>query len=138
MRMNRNADVLRHIQGYCEEINHTMETFGKDYQVFWSNTIYQNATALCVLQIGELTTHFTEDFKSTYNKIPWNQIKALRNVVAHNYGGIDKETLWETLMSDIPELSDYCTSILREYEALVQECDAETQEDMKDEQTMNM
>ncbi len=52
--------------------------------------------------------HFTENFKSTNNKIPWNQIKALRNVVAHNYGGIDKETLWETLMQDIPELQECC------------------------------
>lgn len=128
MRGNRNADILQHIHGYCAEINHTMDTFGRDYEVFVSNTIYQNAVALCVLQIGELTTHFTDDFKNTYNKIPWNQIKALRNVVAHNYGGIDKETLWETLMQDIPELSSYCEYILKEYEALTQECDMEPQE----------
>lgn len=95
MPVNRNADVLRHICSYCAEINHTIDTFGRDYEIFADNTIYQNAAALCVLQIGELTTHFTEDFKKTYSKIPWNQIKALRNIVAHNYGHIDKETLWE-------------------------------------------
>lgn len=119
MRGNRNADVLRHIRNYCVEINHTIDTFGRDYEIFASNTIYQNATALCVLQIGELTTHFTEEFKKKYNKIPWNQIKALRNVVAHNYGGIDKETLWETLIQDIPELVGYCEYILEEYETLM-------------------
>ena len=40
--------------------NHTMDTFGRDYDIFVSNSIYQNAVALCVLQIGELTTHFTD------------------------------------------------------------------------------
>ena len=98
MRGNRNADVLRHMLTYCGQINDAINAFGKDYEIFVNNTIYQNAVALCVLQIGELTTHFTEDFKKTYNKIPWNQIKALRNIVAHNYGHIDKETLWETLI----------------------------------------
>lgn len=130
MRGNRNADVLRHIQNYCMEINHTINTFGKDFEIFCSNSIYQNAVALCVLQIGELTTHFTDDFKNTYDKIPWNQIKALRNVVAHNYGRIDKETLWETLMQDIPELSEYCDQILKGYEALTQECTAKSEKEI--------
>ena len=99
-----------------------MDTFGRDYDIFVSNFIYQNAVAPCVLQIGELTTHFTDEFKNVYNKVPWNQIKALRNVVAHNYGKIDKETLWETLVSDIPTLNDYCCHIIAEHTALEQEC----------------
>ena len=107
-------EILQHVLDYCREIDHTIETFGMQYDIFESNSIYQNAVALCVLQIGELTTHFTENFKSTYSKVPWNQIKALRNIVAHNYGGIDKEILWETLVPDIPELKKYCTTILNE------------------------
>lgn len=111
---SRNMDILEHICGYCEEINHTMNVFGKSYEIFSSNSIYQNAIALCVLQIGELTTHFTDEFKTVYSKIPWNQIKALRNVVAHNYGRIDREILWETLVKDIPELNSYCQQIITE------------------------
>ena len=109
MQGNRNADVLRHIVFYCNEINNTIERFGNNYETFSKDSVYQNAVALCVLQIGELTIHFTEEFKNTYNEIPWNQIKALRNVVAHNYGKIDKETLWETISIDIPKLQDYCS-----------------------------
>ena len=118
MQGSRNIDILMHIRDYCAEINHTMDTFGRDYDIFVSNSIYQNAVALCVLQIGELTTHFTDEFKSAYNKVPWNQIKALRNVVAHNYGKIDKETLWD------------CSQIITEHQALEQECN--------ESQTMNL
>ena len=78
------------------------------------NVGYKNATALCVMQIGELTTHLSDDFKKTYTEIPWTQIKALRNVVAHHYGKIDDESLWETLKFDIPKLRDYCLIVIRQ------------------------
>ena len=84
MQGSRNIDILMHIRDYCAEINHTMDTFGRDYDIFVSNSIYQNAVALCVLQIGELTTHFTDEFKSAYNKVPWNQIKAVQENKVYN------------------------------------------------------
>lgn len=48
MQGDRNVEVLHHILGYCKEIQHTMDTFGKNYDTFVSNSIYQNAVALCV------------------------------------------------------------------------------------------
>jgi uncharacterized protein with HEPN domain len=128
MRDDRNADVLLHIVDYCNEIKNTAERFGNDYGTFSKDSVYQNAVALCVLQIGELTMHFTEDFKNTYNKIPWNQIKALRNVVAHNYGKIDKEILWETISNDIPQLRVYCEEIAKQFDVMLQECISEDEE----------
>ena len=46
MQDNRNMNILMHIRDYCEEINHTIDTFGRDYEIFVSNSIYQNAVAL--------------------------------------------------------------------------------------------
>lgn len=112
MRDNRNIDVLRRIISYCNEISETIRRFGEDYLVFTQDFVYKNAVALCVLQIGELTTHLTDDFKQTYTEIAWTQIKALRNVVAHSYGKIDDESLWETITCDIPKLKDYCSEII--------------------------
>ena len=111
MQVDRNTEVLKRIVDYCIEINKTIDRFGARYENFSNDSVYQNAVALCVLQIGELTTHFTEEFKDIYNEMPWNQIKALRNIVAHNYGKIDKEILWETITNDIPTLQNYCLKI---------------------------
>jgi uncharacterized protein with HEPN domain len=118
---NRNADVLRLIISYCNEISEAIQRFGEDYSVFTRDSVYKNATALCVLQIGELTTRLTDDFKQTYTGMPWTQIKALRNVVAHNYGKIDDESLWETITSDIPKLKDYCSEIIQQLDIQMQE-----------------
>ena len=41
-------------------------------------------------------------------------MKALRNIVAHSYGKIDKEILWETLVQDIPALNAYCEQIMND------------------------
>jgi uncharacterized protein with HEPN domain len=121
MREQRNADVLRHIISYCNDIQEAVQRFGEDYEVFKRDSVYKNATALCVLQIGELTTHLTDDFKQTYTGIPWTQIKALRNLIAHNYGKIDDESLWETITNDIPKLKDYCSTIIQQFDVLMQE-----------------
>ncbi|RJQ39265.1 MAG: DUF86 domain-containing protein [Nitrospiraceae bacterium] len=113
--------MLRHIISYCNDIQEAVQRFGEDYAVFKQDSVYKNATALCVLQIGELTTHLTEDFKQTYTGIPWTQIKALRNLIAHNYGKIDDESLWETITNDIPKLKDYCSTIIQQFDVLMQE-----------------
>ena len=113
MRADRNAEVLKHMVKYCDQIEETVLRFQKDYAVFEKDHIYQNAVALCVLQIGELTTKLTEELKQTYTGMPWNQIKAMRNIVAHNYGSIDAEILWETIENDVPQLKEYCLDILQ-------------------------
>lgn len=111
---SRDLSVLDYIMKYCDEIEHTCKQFKSDYDEFLSNSIFQNAIALCVLQIGELVTNLTEEFKAKYNEIPWAQIKAMRNIVAHNYGKIDIGTLWETVTDDIPALKNYCHTIIDE------------------------
>lgn len=50
-------------------------------------------------------------------------------MVAHNYGKIDDESLWETITSDIPKLKDYCSSIIRRFNVLMQESTDESEEE---------
>ena len=83
------------------------------------------------MQIGELTTHLTNDFKQTYTGMPWTQIKALRNVVAHSYGKIDVESLWETITIDIPKLKDYCSDIIQQFDVLMQESTNDPEDEQK-------
>lgn len=67
---------------------------------------------MCILQIGELVGKLSNEFKNTYNAMPWKDIKAMRNIATHNYGEIDLEVLWETVSTDVPILKEYCEKIL--------------------------
>lgn len=49
----RDLNILERIVRYCDQIDETIQRFGNDGQVFISDTVYQNAVALCLLQIGE-------------------------------------------------------------------------------------
>ena len=60
--LDRNISILNHIVGYCEQIEETIHRFGNDYDIFSTDTIYRNAAALCVLQIGELAGKLTDGF----------------------------------------------------------------------------
>ena len=110
--LDRNASILEHIISYCDQIQQTVERFGDDYALFESDPIYRNAAALCILQIGELVGKLTDDFREQHPAVPWRQIKAMRNIVAHSYGSVDPETTWEIIASDIPDLKRYCQVIL--------------------------
>ena len=64
--------------------------------------------AMCLLQIGELAGHLSEEYRNEHPQMPWRQIKALRNIIAHNYGSVDADTAWEIVHEDIPVLREYC------------------------------
>ena len=51
-------------------------------------------------------------------------------MVAHNYGKIDKEILWETISNDIPKLQDYCSRIEKQFKTMLQECINEEEEQL--------
>jgi len=110
---NRDKTLLQRIKSYCLEINSFIERFGKDYEKFSSDRAYFNAVSMCILQIGEISGGLSEDFrKETSDVIPWNDIRGMRNIVAHNYGSIDELLMWETATIDIPILIDFCDKFL--------------------------
>ena len=62
---------------------------------FEDDFIYRMHVPYAFYKLGELTAHLSDDFKNCYSEIPWNKIKGLRNVVAHDYGSLNIEKLWE-------------------------------------------
>lgn len=110
--LDHNISILEHIVFYCQQIEQTVERFGNDSTTFQNDSIYRNAAALCILQIGELVGKLTDDFREQHPGVPWRQIKAMRNIVAHSYGTVDPETTWEIITDDIPILKKYCETII--------------------------
>ena len=110
--LDRNISVLEHIVSYCRQIEQTVERFGNDAATVQNDPKYLNTAALCILQIGELVGKLTDEFKEQHSSVPWRQIKAMRNIVAHSYGTVDPETTWEIITDDIPILKKYCETII--------------------------
>ena len=108
----RDISILRHIISYCEDIERAVNRFGHSYEAFHADKDYRNCCAMCILQIGELGGHLSSEFRTAHGEIPWDNIRGMRNVMAHAYGTISVQTTWETIEQDIPVLKAFCTSIL--------------------------
>jgi uncharacterized protein with HEPN domain len=54
--------------------------------------------------LGEAARRISSDFKEEHPEIPWRAIVGNRNVLAHEYGEIRQERLWETATVQVPEL----------------------------------
>ena len=104
---------ISHIRDYCEEIGKTIARYGDDYAVFDNDADFQRSVSFSILQIGELVGGLSDDYRrATENSVPWGPIKGMRNLVAHSYGKMSREVIWNTAKTDIPELLAFCNGQL--------------------------
>ncbi len=61
--------------------------------------------------IGEAIKNIPDDFKEKNNKIPWKQITGMRDILIHQYFGIDLNLTWEVIEKDLPKLKKQIISI---------------------------
>ena len=110
---DRNIAILEKVIQYADEISGTLVRFDSDIEIFKNDYVMKNAIAMCILQIGELVNMLTEEFKIKYNEMPWRDIISMRHRTVHAYGSMDMEILWKIVTSDIPELKNYCESVIK-------------------------
>lgn len=63
--------------------------------------------------IGEAAAHLPSSVRACSPSIPWEDVIAMRNVLVHQYFGIDLEEVWSTLVSEIPQLKTSMEGLLQ-------------------------
>ncbi|MCF7794549.1 MAG: DUF86 domain-containing protein [Candidatus Cloacimonetes bacterium] len=58
--------------------------------------------------------NLTNEFKQKYDKIEWRKIKDLRNVIVHDYMGVDKNKIKKILRENIPKLINELLHIIND------------------------
>ncbi len=61
-------------------------------------------TAFSLAQIGELAGKLSDEFLAECVDIPWRQIKGMRNLIIHDYEGINLRIVRQTVEEDVPAL----------------------------------
>ncbi|MBU4584243.1 MAG: DUF86 domain-containing protein [Proteobacteria bacterium] len=68
--------------------------------------------------IGEAASHIPESIQSKYPEIPWIQMKGMRNILIHEYFGVDIDVLWQTVIDDLPRLKKQIETLYCEIKKL--------------------
>jgi uncharacterized protein with HEPN domain len=77
------------------------------------NDVYQKATAMSLLNIGEHTNALTRELWTEYKDIQWQKIVDLRNIVAHGYGELRMELVWNLSQKEVPALMEQLEDLLK-------------------------
>lgn len=79
-------------------------TNGLDQATFVASSLNYDATLRNLELIGEAAAHVPDAVRAANTQIPWRLVIATRNRLIHGYLGIDNDTLWSIIRSDIPAL----------------------------------
>ena len=54
--------------------------------------------------IGEASSRLSQEFRDAHVEIPFRNIIGMRNIIIHEYTGVDAQFLWDTGKQDLPLL----------------------------------
>ena len=101
---------LRHILDAISEIQSYIKN--TDIEEFINDSMKKFATVKQLEIIGEAANHISEEMKGKYSDIKWREIVGLRNILIHEYFGVDEYVVWEIITQDIPKLKSHIKRIL--------------------------
>jgi uncharacterized protein with HEPN domain len=105
---------LKHILDAIDKVD-TYIAVG--HEVFIASSHWQDAVIRQLEIIGEATKRLSKQFCSRHSDVPWRRIAGLRDVLIHDYMGVDINAVWEITQKNLPPLRLRVESILRELES---------------------
>lgn len=101
--MKDNTVYLRHVQDCIRRIEENVAG-GRDR--FLESHTLQDAVLRNLQTMAESTQRLSEDLKAKYPDIEWRRITAFRNILVHDYLGVDIERVWEITQREVPQLKE--------------------------------
>ena len=103
--MSKKRDILLFITDIKESIE-AIYTYIKDED--YDNFVEDRKTYSAVIRefeiLGEATKHLPKELTEQYKYINWRDIIDFRNILIHEYFGVDFEIVWNTIKNDLPPL----------------------------------
>lgn len=96
-------DSIQDIEKYTQNIS---------FDDFMKNDMMQNACIRLLEVIGEASSSISEELKVQFPEIEWREIVDLRNLLLHEYFGVDLNIVWSIIQYDLPPLKSKVRNLL--------------------------
>lgn len=88
-------EAIETVEAYIQDFDFVK--FSQDKKTI--DAVIRNVTI-----IGEAINNLPEEIKVANPQIPWDEINGMRNKIIHEYFGVSKKILWQTIKEDLPAL----------------------------------
>ena len=102
--MKNDQLYLIHISECIERIESYVR--GIDKEDFMASSLVQDAVIRNLQTMAESTQRLSDQLKQTQHKIDWYKIAGFRNILVHDYLGVDVEKVWNIIENEIPNLKE--------------------------------
>lgn len=97
------AGAINKIEKYTKDM---------DYEDFSENEMIIDAVVRNFEVIGEAMNNIPDEIREKYPNVEWSEAVGFRNVLIHNYFGLDTEAVWDTIKENIPVLKKHIEQTL--------------------------
>ncbi|MEK7376748.1 MAG: DUF86 domain-containing protein [Candidatus Margulisiibacteriota bacterium] len=88
-------ESLEKISKYCKD---------KTFEEFKSSELLVDGVVRNLEIIGEAAKKLPDNIKQKYPDVEWKKISGLRDILIHDYIGIDYDVLWDIIANKVPDL----------------------------------
>ena len=108
--MKKNGKIfLTHILDSIKLVEEYLK--GKSKLDFLNSIQLQDSVIRRIEIIGEAIKNIQNDIKENYNQIPWREITGMRDILIHQYFGVDLDLTWQVIDKDLPRLKRQISDI---------------------------
>ena len=97
------TECIARIESYVENM---------DKSVFLASSLVQDAVVRNLQVMAESTQRLSGSAKEAHPQVEWYKIAGLRNVLVHDYLGVDVEKVWNIIEEDLPSLKEVLQKML--------------------------
>lgn len=110
MAKRKAIEALEDILNVMEEV----ETYirGHDLGSYRGDMMLRRSVERCLEIDSEASRRISDGMKAKFPEVSWPEIRALGNIIRHEYGAVDEEVIWQTATQSLPELKPIVVKLL--------------------------
>ena len=103
---------LQHIK-ICLERIEQYAAVGRD--AFSKDTKTQDAILRNLQTMAEATQKLSASLKTKHPEVPWTKLSGFRNILVHNYLGLNMDRIWDVVEKNVPEFKQQFATAFRDH-----------------------